>query len=344
MTTYGFLILPAMNKVYGRTSLRLTQAELKVVNEAVLSERLTGIGERSIAGVPYVTFECGGLGRRQLAHLSNLSSVYALFELGAETLRPVALSPLDRFDDDLLTIQKYVGKTNEHFTKLLLNVTLACSEPARDLPGRKLAVLDPLCGRGTSLNQAMMYGFDASGMELDAKSFESYAHFITTWLRDKRLKHRAEQSRIRRNRKTVARRLRISLAARKDDFKAGRTQEIEVVNDDTRNALDHFPEGSFDAIVADLPYGIQHGSRVAGSGAARNPAELLREALPRWTALLRKGSAMGLSWNTRVLGHASLVELLEQSGLRVVDSPAFREFRHRVDQSIVRDLLVAVRP
>ena len=31
----------------------------------------------------------------------------------------------DRFDDDLLTIPKYPGKTNEQFTRLLLNVTLA---------------------------------------------------------------------------------------------------------------------------------------------------------------------------------------------------------------------------
>ncbi len=37
------------------------------------------------------------------------------------------LRRLDRYDDDLLTILKYPGKTNEQFTKLLLNVTLASS-------------------------------------------------------------------------------------------------------------------------------------------------------------------------------------------------------------------------
>lgn len=37
--------------------------------------------------------------------------------------KPLELCRLDQFDDDLLTIQKYAGKTNEHFTKLLVNVT-----------------------------------------------------------------------------------------------------------------------------------------------------------------------------------------------------------------------------
>ena len=81
-----------------------------------------------IGGVPYVTFEAGELSQRDADLLANLSSLYALFEVTAgELLRPVPLRRLDRFDDDLLTILKYPGKTNEQFTKLLLNVTLASS-------------------------------------------------------------------------------------------------------------------------------------------------------------------------------------------------------------------------
>ena len=48
----------------------------------------------------------------------------ALFERDGDALRPVELPRRDRFDDDLLTILKYPGKTNELFTKLLLNVTV----------------------------------------------------------------------------------------------------------------------------------------------------------------------------------------------------------------------------
>ena len=95
--------------------------------------------------------------------------MYALFEVVDDLLRPVELRPLDRYDADLITIQKYPGKTNEQFTKLLLNVTLL-SRFGRRAAARRFRVLDPLCGRGTTLNQAMMYGFDAAGVDLDQRT------------------------------------------------------------------------------------------------------------------------------------------------------------------------------
>ena len=94
-----------------------------------------------IGGVPYVTFEAGELSQRDAGLLANLSALYALFEVtgpaGNELLRPVPLRRLDRYDDDLLTILKYPGKTNEQFTKLLLNVTLASSAFAGELASRE---------------------------------------------------------------------------------------------------------------------------------------------------------------------------------------------------------------
>ena len=143
------------------------------------------------------------------------------------------LRRLDRFDDDLLTILKYPGKTNEQFTKLLLNVTLASSAFAGEPGRRRLAVLDPLCGRGTTLNQALMYGFDAYGADIDARDVEAYAVFIQRWLKDKRLKHQADFSPVRRDRKVVARRLTAEFAASKDEYKAGDIQHLEVVETDT---------------------------------------------------------------------------------------------------------------
>ena len=47
---------------------------------------------------------------------------------------------------------------------------------------RRLVVLDPLCGRGTTLNQALMYGYDAIGIDTDGKDFDIYSAFIRTWL------------------------------------------------------------------------------------------------------------------------------------------------------------------
>ena len=157
------------------------------------------------------------------------------------------LRRLDRFDDDLLTILKYPGKTNELFTKLLLNVALASSALAGDCrrpTTRRLVVLDPLCGRGTTLNQALMYGFDAYGMDIDARDFEAYSVFIKRWLKDKRLKHRAESSTVRRDRKVVAQdACRRSSPATKDEYKAGDIQRLEVVEADTTRVGEFFGPG-----------------------------------------------------------------------------------------------------
>jgi hypothetical protein len=57
---------------------------------------------------------------------------------------------------------------------------------------------------------------------------------------------------------------------------------------------------------------------------------------------LKPGGALGLSWNTYGLSRERLVELAAAAGLRPLDVGAYREFSHRVDSSIQRDILVAV--
>ncbi|WP_432828508.1 TRM11 family SAM-dependent methyltransferase [Dactylosporangium sp. CA-092794] len=344
MAQYALLILPSANRVYADSAVELTVAELMAFERGVLRKGVAEVGTRSVGGVPYVTFEAGELDERDLAVLGNLSAVYALFEVVGELLRPVELRRLDRFDDDLITIQKYPGKTNEQFTKLLLNVTLLASGFGGELLERRFRVLDPLCGRGTTLNQALMYGFDAAGVDRDQKDFEAYSAFIQTWLKRKRIKHKAEFGPVRRERQVVAKRLRIELAAEKGDYKAGETQLLDVVNTDTVRAREFFKDGSFDLIMTDAPYGVQHGSRTAGKGLVRSPEDLLAEAAPVWARLLRGGGALGIAWNTFVVKRELAAGLLERAGLEVVDEEPYRSFRHRVDQAIMRDVLVARKP
>ena len=223
-------------------------------------------------------------------------------------------------------------------------MTLCATAFAGELLERRFKVLDPLCGRGTTLNQALMYGFDAAGMDIDARDFDAYAGFIQTWLKSKRLKHQAHAGPVRRHHRTIGRRLQVTLAATKEAYRAGDAQDLEVVNADTTQALEFFRRGCFDVVVADLPYGVQHGSRTAGRGLRRGPADLLAAALPVWSELLRPGGAVGVSWNTRVARRDQLVAIIEAAGLRVADGEAYQRFQHRVDQAIVRDLLVARRP
>lgn len=366
MTAYGLLVSPSHNRVYAQAAAGLVKAELTVFSERALDGRVRDIRETAIGGVPYVTFTADELSEQDVRLLSNLSSLYALFQIeDDELLRPVTLQPLDLFGSDLLTIQKYSGKTNEYFTKLLLNVTAMATGSPMDLVTGRPRVLDPMCGRGTTLNQAMMYGLDAAGIDVDAKDFDAYATFIKTWLKNNRVKHQAEVANIRREKAVLGRRLHVTLGASKERYKSGETMEITVVNADSLAAGKFFRPASFDLIVTDAPYGVQHGARQGaqqgsqrggrprGGGQpnrrgkphlSRNPVELLAAAVPEWATLLRPGGAVGISWNTYAGRREDLAGILASSGLEVQDSEAYQGFRHRVDQAITRDLITARKP
>jgi SAM-dependent methyltransferase len=341
MTAYLLLILPSANRVYADVAVELTVSELEVFNQTVLSGRLRDIGATTVAGLPYVGFTADELSPADLALLSNASGLYALFAVeGADVLlRPVVTTPLACFDDDLITIPKYAGKTNEQFTHLLLNVTVLSSASAPSLVDGGLRLLDPLCGRGTTLNQAMVYGYDVAGIELDGKDVEAYAAFLKTYLQRKRVKHRIETVPVRRERRLIARRV----SAHITPPHAARDITLDVVHADTTAAGDFFKPASFDAIVTDAPYGVQHGSRTIAAGLRRSPLQLLQEAVPGWVRLLRPGGALGMAWNTHVAKREDAAAVLASAGLRVLEEGPYGRLRHRVDQSITRDILVGIR-
>lgn len=335
MARYGLLVAPSANRVYTQSAPELMAAELAVFSERALGGRIEPAEIVEFAGRPYLTFEIedGVLGPDELRVLANLSSAYALFEMvEGGLLRPLGEPSLDRYDDDLITIQKYAGKTNEHFTKLLLNVTVLATSWAEQLLTKRFTVLDPVAGRGTTLNQALMYGWDAVGIELDGKDVEAYSAFLKTWLKNKRIKHTTEMTPLRREGKRLGRRFDARIGDVRED-----PQHLSVFEADTIQSRALLKGNSVDVIVADLPYGVVHGSRSA-KGLARGPQELLEEALPGWSSLLRPGGALGMSWNTHVAPREDALDLLEEHGLEAVD---YEGFEHRVDQAITRDILVA---
>lgn len=336
MPTHAVLIAPSANRVYADASVSLLTAELAVFASTVVGQ-LSGIREQTIAGIPYVVFD-GSLSADDIRALANLSSFYALFEVHGELLKPVLAAGLDRFSSDLVSIPKYVGKTNEQFTKLLLNVTAVSTDRPSDFLGGRLRVLDPMCGRGTTLNQAMTYGFDATGIDLDSKDFEAYAGFLRTWLKTKRLKHTAEITPLRRNRARLGRRFDAVVG----DRKTGDVQKICFVNADTLQSAEIFKASAFDVLVTDLPYGVQHGSRQSGA-LSRSPLKLLAEAVGPWAKLVRPGGAIGISWNTYGGSWDDVAEILAGAGFSVMSDDAYRHFTHRVDQAITRDLIIARR-
>ena len=213
---YAILQLPSVNQVYNAASGQLVVGELQSVNAAVMGNRIKDIENTIIGGVSYLTFTCEAMTGGDVFYIANLSFVYALFAVHGDEqtlrLRPIKLEALDRYDSDLLSILKFAGKTNQHFTRMLLNVTLMASSFAAQMHSKRLTVFDPLCGRGTTLNQALMYGFHAAGIEMDHNDYEAYRIFINRWLKDKRLKHKSDEAELRKDKQHQARRLSIRLA------------------------------------------------------------------------------------------------------------------------------------
>ncbi|MHB1009364.1 MAG: TRM11 family SAM-dependent methyltransferase, partial [Propionibacteriaceae bacterium] len=270
-----------------------------------------------------------------LRTVAEQSARLGLYEESSGLLRPVELPAVDLLDEDLVTIPKYPGKTNEQLTRLLLNVTLSQVVAG---PGTR-TVLDPLCGRGTTLLQAWRLGHDAAGVEGDAKAVEALAAYLKTYLRRKRLKHSAEMTPVRREGKSLGKRF--DAEATVD----GRTLSLGVFTGDTRQSAKLWGKRRFDAIVTDAPYGVVHGSSsdVRGGGRDRSATALLTDAIPVWAGQLRIGGAIGMSWNTLGTPREKVADILSGAGLVVRDEGPWRRFGHRVDSSVHRDVVVAVR-
>lgn len=336
MSRYLILVTPSANRVFAGQAAELTAAELEVCAGRL---PISAIATTTLAGIEYVGFDLAAATDDKtdddLARvIGGLSSAYALFELDDDRLRPVALIDSDRFADDLVTIPKYQGKTNEQFTRLLTNVTAA----AADRPVGPLSLLDPLCGRGTTLSVGLMLGYDVAGVEADTKSVEAYTAFLKTYLRRKRIKHKADLQPVRREGRSLGKRL----VAEVTPIDGGPSQQLTVFTGDTRQSAALFGKRTFDLVVTDAPYGVAHES--SGRGRKGSAAELLGEAIEVWAGQLRTGGTLGISWNTYRLTREELAEIMINAGLEPIMDGPYTRFAHRVDSSINRDIMVARRP
>ncbi len=267
-----------------------------------------------------------------LSRLGATSGVYEYFERIGEVEGPL-LRPLEPgftpfVPLEMAEVRRYKGKTNEVFTRVLLNIAVF----AGGYSGRfaeRLRVLDPLAGGGTTLFVALAAGYDAFGIESERQDVETTAVFVRQYLNGEHIPYKELDERGRR-------------AGRRYQFEVGRkgkTRMLVLVHGDSRQANLHMQEvpggPRMHAIVGDLPYGIQHFGEIA---------EMLRKALPVWERMLLPGGTLVLAWNATRIERMAMVELLERhTRLRVRDDPPYTQFVHTVDRVIKRrDVLVAV--
>ena len=344
--TYALLKNPAYTRVSFQDSDTLALGELTVLAAPM---HVRNIRIETLGGLPYVLFDCEkALEAGELTTLSRLSFVYAIFELCGEMLKPVALNPHYFIDAEVSGILKYQGKTNELFTRLMLNLAqfYVKSPPSAQRP--VLNILDPLAGKGTTLFEALMQGHNAYGIEVDDKVVHEGVVYLKKYLETAKFKHENHTEKVSGQGeygRFTAQRNQITIAKSKETPKD--TRHFEMVAGDTRNVAQIFKKNFFDAIVADLPYGVQHGSKTAGnkkkpqgSAITRNALGLMTEAMYGWVRVLKPGGVIVLAWNLFLIPRQEMADLLTQNGFILPDVGV--DFSHRVDQAIDRDLMVGI--
>lgn len=337
MVKYAVLLNPGHNRVYYKETKKLSVSELSVASQ-FLASSLSDIKIESIADNLYCTFKSDEhLDYNDLSVISVLSFTFALFEVYENGSRlcfaPVKLPKTDFLEDDITTILKYKGKTNELFTKMMVNIaTLCCGSKE----GAKL--LDPMAGKGTTLFEGMTRGFNVCGIEQAKASAHDGSVFVKKYLEQKRIKHVSKSRTINGGKKSIGRATSFEYAMSKEDFKADKLKQFELIHGDATLADKYYKQKYFNMIVCDLPYGVQHMGR-SGQSSSRNPEQLLKQSLISWKKVLKSGGAIVLAFNVNILKKQRVAELLIEAGLTSVYNDIM--FEHFVDTSILRDIIIA---
>ncbi|MEM9983897.1 MAG: hypothetical protein AAF804_02270, partial [Bacteroidota bacterium] len=274
-----YLILqhPGHNRVYFKASEALALAELTLI-----ANRLSTEAEQpkalELAGIRYFYLETdSALLPEDLYLLWRFSFFFALFELDGDIdqglFRPVLVPSTHYVDPKISSLLKYSGKTNELFTKLMLNVAWLASDFTQE---EHLQLLDPVAGRGTTLYEAVIHGFDAYGIDVEKKAIHEAAVFFKKYLEQERLKHLSDKRIIHRNENGQTIQIQeFKYARNKEEFKReGGSKQLGLIVGEAQQTLAYFKKPRFHLLVGDLPYGIQHGSRHQ-QGQSRNPVDFL---------------------------------------------------------------------
>ena len=331
-----FRITPQRNTQYANMTETLAAPELLASPLGASIQQLTPI---KLAGQGYLLATMddevltSASARKLLGRLSATSEAYEYFErIGAVAgplLRPIEPDFTPFVPLEMSEARRYKGKTNETFTRVLLNLALFAGAYRYQYTER-LRILDPLAGGGTTLFLALACGYDAFGIELERHDIETTEVFIKQYFNSESVPYKEIDERGRR-------------AGRRVQFEVGRkgnTRMLVLVHGDSAQADQHLrevPGGSrMHAVVGDLPYGIQHFGELS---------HLLTDALPVWERLLLPGGTLALSWNATRIARDEMIAFIEKrTSLTVRNEPPYTQLAHAVDRVIKRrDIVIGVK-
>ena len=328
--TYALLLWPYSNARYEVAVREPAMAELELILASV------GISEkceyRELSGVGALVFsrENASLSETEIQRIWTHSLAYWFGILQKDgSFLPLPGANSARVGADLPFVQKYKGKTNERFTQQLINLALYSSAFERE---ERLQLLDPMCGRGTTLFQALNRGWNAMGLDVDKKAIHDLLDYYEKYLQYHRLKHeKKSMSATMKGHKAVPVRMVTSEGT-----------VLRVGEADAALAGAVAGRESQHLIVCDLPYGVQHAP--GGEGGARQSFEtLLLRTLPSWREALRTGGAVAVAYNVNTLKTESVRSIMEACGLKPMCGGLYDRLEHWVEQAVTRDVAVAVK-
>ncbi len=332
---YAMLVKPHANVRYRQSLQKLALIELQCLLAAWGLEaepQLTGI-----QGEPFLVFDTEYMTEECWRALSRHSAICFAAELRDRALVPLRRDRGEYLPDDLSQVLKYKGKTNADFTMMMLHCAKAASDFARsDAP---LCVLDPLCGKATTLFCAMQEGDNAVGVELNAKALAETDAYFERFLKMHRLKHRRESGSQTMAGGGSARRITYTLADTPENMKQGDTRTLSLINGDATRLNSLLRQESCHLLVSDLPYGVQHAPR-EGKGISslqKLVGALLRSCMP----VLKRGGVVALAFNANTLRRPEVARAMREAGLSVLEDRPYNDFSHWVEQAVERDVIVA---
>lgn len=333
---YSFQLCPHANIRYQEALADLGQKELECILSAL------GIpGKPKIATIGGSTFfrleTDESLSEDVLRLIRGHSSLLLLTEETQGLLRPLPVLSADYLPADLPEVLKYKGKTSARFTHMMINCALSASS---QLGKHEITVLDPLCGKGTTLFCALQRGMHAVGVEAKGQDLEETDHYLARYCEMHRLKHRRETSSHTVGKKAVPC-ISYTIADTKEHYASGDTRQIRFFTGDTCVVQPLLKKHPASIIVTDLPYGIQH---APGSSVGISSFDsFLRRAIPAWHDAVRIGGAIALSINTLTLKKSLVLKVLSENGFMPLTEPPYSDFEHDVEQAVRRDFVVALR-
>lgn len=332
--TYAFLLYPHANIRYRQSLLQLAVQELSMTLSALGRE--AKVVPQKMGGAMFLTFEAAKLTERDMRMLSQLASVYMLFEMEDGKLTTLERTHPNYVGEDLPALLKYKGKTNEMFTDTMLTMALAASAfmPVHD---SQLVVCDPMAGRGTTLMLALRRGYHGVGIEIGKADVKEAADYMTRYLKFHRIKYKRTDSALTVRGQVGGRENKFVFSDSAEHFKDGDTRTLRLICGDTREAEALLKPNSVHLMVTDAPYGVQKGT----AGRQDSIGGTIAAALPGWFDVLKSGGVLAMSFNTHVTRREGLVRLFEKAGFEIVQTA---NLEHWVEQAISRDVILARKP